>query len=62
MVRIMIGGHPVDLMVDTDAEHSVVIQQWAPFHRSIQLLLGLEGTRSTAPSLCPDNAILGVIK
>ena len=31
MVRVKVGGHPVDFMVDTGAEHLVVTQQIAPF-------------------------------
>jgi hypothetical protein len=62
MVQIRIGGHPVDLMVDTGTEHSAVTQPMGLFHKSIQLLMGLQGTRPTTPSLCPDSAILGVTK
>ena len=30
MVRIQVGGHPMDFMLDTGAEHSVVTQDIAP--------------------------------
>jgi hypothetical protein len=40
MAQMKIGDHPVDLMVDMGAEHSVVPNQWVLFPKSI-LLLGL---------------------
>ena len=30
MVRIQVGGHPTDFMVDTGLEHSVVTQEIVP--------------------------------
>jgi hypothetical protein len=50
MAEMKIGGHPVDLMVDMGAEHAVVTLQWALFPKGIQLLTGLHGTGSAAPS------------
>jgi hypothetical protein len=46
MVQIKIGGHPVDLMVDTGAEHSVVAQSMGPLSNKHTTIIG--GTGSVA--------------
>ena len=35
MVRIQVGGHPIDFIVDTGAELSVVTQPVAPLCRAL---------------------------
>jgi hypothetical protein len=57
-----IGGHPVDLVVDTGMIHSVVTQLWVLSHRDMQPLLGpLEVSLATS-SLYLENAVLESIK
>jgi hypothetical protein len=45
MVKMKIGGHPIDLMVDTGTEHSVVTQPVGPLSNKRAIIIG-----ATAPS------------
>ena len=53
MVRIQVGGHPVDFMVDARAEHSVVTQQVAPFLGKETTIIGATGTQTHRPFCGP---------
>ena len=55
MVRIQVGGHPIDFMVDTGAELCVVTQPVAPQLRKKPPLLGLQVTKPTGPSVVLDD-------
>jgi len=55
MVRIQVGGHPIDFMVDTGAELSVVTQPVAPLSGKETPLLGPQVTKPTGPSAVLDN-------
>jgi hypothetical protein len=50
MVQIIIGGHPVDLKVDTGTEHSVVTQPVGPLSKRHTTIIRLHGTGSADPS------------
>ena len=53
MVRIQVGGHPVDFMVDARAEHSVVTQQVAPFLGKETTIIGATGAQTHRPFCGP---------
>ena len=55
MVRIQVGGHPIDFMVDTGAELSVVTQPVAPLSGKETPLLGPQVTKPTGPSAVLDD-------
>ena len=55
MVRIQVGGHPIDFMVDTGAELCVVTQPVAPLLGKKPPLLGLQVTKPTGPSAVLDD-------
>jgi hypothetical protein len=46
-----IGGHPVDLMVDTGAEHSVVTQTVGPLSNKYTTITGATGDQVHHPLL-----------
>jgi hypothetical protein len=43
MAQMKIGGHPVDLMVDMGAEHSVVTQPVSPLSNKYTTITGATG-------------------
>jgi hypothetical protein len=45
MIQIKIGGHPVDLMVDTGTEHSVVTQPVGPLSNKHTTIIVATGAR-----------------
>ena len=48
MVRIQVGGHPMDFMLDTGAEHSVVTQDIVPLSGKETITsLGAQAPRPT---------------
>jgi hypothetical protein len=53
-----IGDHPVDLMVDTGAEHSIVTQPVGLLSKKHTTVIGATSTHS----YCSDDAISGVMK
>ena len=54
MVRIQVGGHPIDFMVDTGAELSVVIQPVAPLLGRETTITGATDTQTHSPSVVLD--------
>jgi hypothetical protein len=46
-----IGGHPVDLMVDTGTEHSLVTQQMGPLSKRHTIIIGVTGYQVYHPFL-----------
>ena len=59
MVRVKVGGHPVDFMVDTGAEHSVVTQQIAPFSGREVTIIRATGAQTRRPFCGPRRCWLG---
>ena len=59
MVRVKVGGHPVDFMVDTGAEHSVVTQQIAPFSGREVTITRATGAQIRRPFCGPRRCWLG---
>jgi hypothetical protein len=45
MTQIKIGGHPIDLMVDTGTEHSVVTQPVGPLSNKHTTIIVATGAR-----------------
>ena len=56
MVRVQVGGHPMDFMVDTGDEHSVVTQQTAPSREKKLPSSGPQVPRPTGCFAVPDSA------
>ena len=56
MVRVQVGGHPMDFMVDTGEEHSVVTQQTAPSREKKLPSSGPQVPRPTGCFAVPDSA------
>jgi hypothetical protein len=50
MLQMKIGGHPIDVMVDIVAEHSVVTQSVGPLSNKHTTITGATGYWSTTPS------------
>ena len=55
MVRIQVGGHPIDFMVDIGAELSVVTQPMAPLSGKETTIVGAQVTKPTGPSAVLDD-------
>ena len=54
MVKIQVGVHPIDFMVDTGAELSVVTQPVAPLSGKETTIIGATG-KPTGPSVVLDD-------
>ena len=59
MVRIQVGGHPIDFMVDTGAELSVVTQPVAPLSGKETTIVGATGNQTHRPFCGPRRCRLG---
>ena len=53
MVRIQVRGHPMDFIVITGPEHSVVTQQIAPLLGKETTIIRATGTESRRPFCGP---------
>ena len=60
MVRIQVGGHPVDFTVDTGAEHSVVTQEIVPLSGKKLPSSGPQALRAPDQFVVLDNADFGL--
>jgi hypothetical protein len=58
MVHMSVGGQPVDFMVDTGAEHSMVTQWVAPISKRYQTIVEATGILACCPFLQPQKHIL----
>lgn len=56
MVRIEVGGHPMDFIVDTSAEHLVVTEQVAPPWERKPLSSGPQVLRPAGTSVILNDA------
>jgi hypothetical protein len=59
MVEIKIGDHPIDLMVDTGIEHSVVTHPVGPLSNKHATIIGVAGDWVHHPFLMATQCNLG---
>jgi hypothetical protein len=59
MISVRIGGHPIDLMVDMGAEHSVVTQPVGPLSQNHTTIIGAIENWASHPFLVSRQCNLG---
>jgi hypothetical protein len=59
MVQIRIGDHPIDLMVDTSAGHSVVTQSVGSLSQKHAAIIGVTGVQAHFSFLVSKQRTLG---
>lgn len=59
MVQMGVGGQPIDLMIDTRSEYTVVTQPIGPLAQRQATIVGAMGSQTHRPFLLPQQCNLG---